>query len=276
MQLKDATVDINNIDSLNFFDNKVIVQITGRYSNKGENYRKFVQTVILDILDARPNAYYVSSDIFRYLKDEIDDDINKSQSIDQEPTYMEDLPSSIPEEKLNSEDSASTMSTGTLAEETPQEIIRDNNIKSIEEVPSEIPATKPNASEPSVTNKSTMNDIVSPVVDNNRPLPDNDSIKSKEAIPADKGSSITTHTESTEKVPTSTASAVTAVTQSTSPTQSSKATASWSNVAASGKWAHHQLTETKGRVVPPQIPRTQPQPSNRDNREPRDRNKGKR
>ncbi|RHZ86219.1 hypothetical protein Glove_53g31 [Diversispora epigaea] len=263
MHLKDAKVNINNIDSLDSFGNKVIVQITGRYSNKGENYRKFVQTVILDTLDTRQNSYYVSSDIFRYLKDEIDD-TNKSQSIDQEPTYIEDNSSSITEEKFNSEDSVSTMSTGTLAEETTQETVRD--IKLTEEITSEIPATKASTSEPSLT-KSTVNDIVNPIVDN-KVLPDNDSIKSKDVITVDKGSSITIHTEDTEKVSTPISSAVTAV---TSPTQSSKP-ASWSNVAASdsSKWAHHQLTETKGRVVAPQITRTQSQPSNRD---PRDRNK---
>ncbi|CAG8515244.1 10555_t:CDS:2 [Acaulospora morrowiae] len=231
MHLKDAKVDINNIDSLESSDNKVIVQVIGQFTNNGQTC-KFVQTINLD---TQQNGYYVLRDIFRYLKDE-PKDINKSHPIDREPAYNEDITSTITEEKFN-DDSVSTMSTGTNAEELTQEII------------SEI-QSRTNVSQPSA--KSTAEDTTSLVVE--EAAPDNET---KESVPIDKGTSITVQTEKNSTISNT-------ATQLTSPTQA-QSNLSYSNVAASdsSKWGQH-IPEQKGRVVQQTLTRTHSQSSNRD------------
>ncbi|CAG8447603.1 10771_t:CDS:2 [Acaulospora colombiana] len=233
MHLKDASVDISNIDSLDSSDNKVIVQVIGQFTNNGQT-SKFVQTINLA---TQRNGYYVQSDIFRYLKDETDS-VNKSHPIDQEPTYNEDITSSITEEKFN-EDSVSTMSTGTLAEEPTQEITLEIQ-------------SRTGTSQSST--KSPIEGMTSPVVE--AVVPD---IGTKEPVPIDRGNPITVITEKNSTISNTT-------TQLTSPTQS-PSKISYSNVAASdsGKWGQH-IPEQKGRVVPQALPRTQSQTSNRDQR----------
>ncbi|CAG8684279.1 3943_t:CDS:2 [Cetraspora pellucida] len=254
MQLKDANVNITNIDSLDF-DTKVVVQVTGRFSNKDEAYRKFVQTIVLD---TQPGGYYVSDDIFRYLKDEADE-VVKQQQTDQGSTYIDDVVSSITEEKFNGDDSVSTLSTGTLADESTQEIGRDSKV--IEETTSDIPA-KVGVPEVPALPKSETEDIPNSVTEE---LADNES-KSIESGPSEKATQVTVQTT---KISTNT-------TQLTSPTQSPSKTqaSSWATLAASGssKWDTSQLAEpSKGRVIHASLTRTQPQVSNA-REAPRDRN----
>ncbi|CAG8712059.1 19546_t:CDS:2, partial [Racocetra fulgida] len=225
MHLKDANVNITNIDSLDLFDDKVVVQVTGRFSNKDEAYRKFVQTIVLE---PQPGGYYVSNDIFRYLKDEADE-VVKQQQTDQGSTYIDDSVSSITEEKFNGDDSVSTLSTGTLADESTQEIGRDSKV--VEETASDIP-TKVGVPEVPALPKSETEDILNCVTEE---LADNES-KSIESGPSEKATQVTVQTA---KIPTN-------ATQLTSPTQSpSKTQASWATLAASGssKWDTSQLAE---------------------------------
>ncbi|CAH1761014.1 7624_t:CDS:2 [Entrophospora sp. SA101] len=65
---KDVIVDFTNIDCLEVFEKKILLQVLGSLSNNGDPPRKFVQTVILD---TQPNGYYVLQDIFRYLNDDV-------------------------------------------------------------------------------------------------------------------------------------------------------------------------------------------------------------
>ncbi|CAG8758307.1 28305_t:CDS:2 [Dentiscutata erythropus] len=255
MQLKDAHVNITNVDSLDLLDAKVLVQVTGRFSNKDEAYRKFVQTIVLD---TQPGGYYVLEHIFRNFKEEADE-VVKQQQTDQGSTYIDDGVSSIIEEKLNGEDSVSTLSTGTLAEESTQEISRDSKV--VEEADSSIPA-KVGVPEVPALPKSETEDIPSSVTEE----PADNESKSIESGPSEKATQVTVQT----KIST-TAAQLTSPTQSPSKTQ----TSSWASLAASGssKWDTSQLAEpSKGRVIPAsQLTRTQSQTSN--TREaPRDRN----
>nr|CAG8544703.1 14974_t:CDS:2 [Entrophospora candida] len=65
---KNVIVDFTNIDCLEVFEKKILLQVLGSLSNNGDPPRKFVQTVILD---TQPNGYYVLQDIFRYLNDDV-------------------------------------------------------------------------------------------------------------------------------------------------------------------------------------------------------------
>ncbi|CAG8718919.1 14198_t:CDS:2, partial [Funneliformis mosseae] len=150
MQLKDASIKIINVDSLDFLEGKVVVQVTGEISNKGEAYKKFVRTVILAKPSPTDDNYYIYSDIFRYLKNETVESI-KQQSIYQE-SYIEDGVSTLNEEKsANGEDAISISTLSTLAEESAQESGRDSKV--VEESP-EIPPTKANETSP-LTKPST-------------------------------------------------------------------------------------------------------------------------
>ncbi|GBC08882.1 hypothetical protein RclHR1_08450010 [Rhizophagus clarus] len=260
MQLKDALIKIINVDSLEFLDGKVVIQVIGEISNKGEAYKKFVRTVILVKQTDDNDNYYVLSDIFRYLKDE-NANVTKHQTIDQEPSYIEDGLSTLNEEKsANGEDTVS--STGTLNEESAQEPNRE--LKGIEDNVPDIPPTKTET--PSLA-KSSTEDSINQV--------DENSTESEKSNLSDVRSKVQPSpiNVQTEKLATTSSNAtnqITSPTESRSPSKPS----TWANLAASDqqKWGNSQLAESKGRVVQPPLTRTQSQQSNREqHRDQRDR-----
>ncbi|BEJ06815.1 hypothetical protein CcaverHIS641_0400840 [Cutaneotrichosporon cavernicola] len=64
-------VYINSIDSQSSANGGVIIQVLGEMSNANKPWRKFAQTFFLA---EQPNGYFVLNDIFRYLKEEADED----------------------------------------------------------------------------------------------------------------------------------------------------------------------------------------------------------
>lgn len=64
-------VYINSIDSQSSANGGVIIQVLGEMSNAGGPYRKFAQTFFLA---QQPNGYFVLNDIFRYLKEDSDEE----------------------------------------------------------------------------------------------------------------------------------------------------------------------------------------------------------
>ncbi|RSH78631.1 uncharacterized protein EHS24_002360 [Apiotrichum porosum] len=67
-----AKVYINSIDSQSSAGGGIIIQVLGELSNANKPWRKFVQTFFLA---EQPNGYFVLNDIFRYLKEETDDEL---------------------------------------------------------------------------------------------------------------------------------------------------------------------------------------------------------
>jgi hypothetical protein len=259
MQLKDATINIINVDSLDFLDGKVVVQVIGEISNKGEAYKKFVRTVIL--AKQSGDNYYVLSDIFRYLKDE-NVDIIKQQSIDQESSYIEDGVSTLNEEKsANGEDTVS--STGTLNEESTQESSRELKV---EEAVTDISPTKTSVIETPSLAKASTEDIISQIVDENAidNEKSNSDVRSK-----DQPGPINVQTDKLVTTSPSATNQITSPTELQSPSKHS----TWANLAASNsqKWGNSQLAEPKGRVVSPPLTRTQSTHSQQPNREQKDR-----
>jgi hypothetical protein len=260
MQLKDALIKIINVDSLDFLDGKVVIQVIGEISNKGEAYKKFVRTVILvKHMDDNDN-YYVLSDIFRYLKDE-NVNVIKQQSIDQEPSYIEDGLSTLNEEKSANEDTVS--STGTLNEESAQESSRE--LKVIEDSVPDIPPTKTET--PSLA-KSPTEDSINQVVDENST--ENEKSNLSDVRSKVQPSPINVQTEKLATTSSNATNQITSPTESRSPSKPN----TWANLAASDsqKWSNSQLAESKGRVVQPPLARTQSQQSNREHRDQRDQN----
>ncbi|KAG8966984.1 hypothetical protein FRC03_010939 [Tulasnella sp. 419] len=60
-------VFINSVDAQSSANNGIIIQVIGEMSNRGEPWRKFVQTFFLA---EQPNGYFVLNDVFRFLKEE--------------------------------------------------------------------------------------------------------------------------------------------------------------------------------------------------------------
>ncbi|TDL16151.1 hypothetical protein BD410DRAFT_816793 [Rickenella mellea] len=64
---QDCKVFIHSVDAQASANNGIIIQVIGEMSNRGEAWRKFVQTFFLA---EQPNGYFVLNDIFRFLKEE--------------------------------------------------------------------------------------------------------------------------------------------------------------------------------------------------------------
>ena len=67
---------VSNVDSQASLNGGIIVQVLGEMSNKGGACHKFAQTFFLA---EQPNGYYVLNDIFRFLKEDIDNDYDDEQ-----------------------------------------------------------------------------------------------------------------------------------------------------------------------------------------------------
>ncbi|KAJ3299674.1 hypothetical protein HK104_007745 [Borealophlyctis nickersoniae] len=70
LDFQDCKVLVSNVDSQASLNGGIIVQVLGEMSNKGQASHKFAQTFFLA---EQPNGYYVLNDIFRFLKEDIDD-----------------------------------------------------------------------------------------------------------------------------------------------------------------------------------------------------------
>ncbi|TFK49109.1 hypothetical protein OE88DRAFT_1663496 [Heliocybe sulcata] len=64
---QDCKVFIHSVDAQSSASGGIIIQVIGEMSNRGEEWRKFVQTFFLA---EQPNGYFVLNDIFRFLKEE--------------------------------------------------------------------------------------------------------------------------------------------------------------------------------------------------------------
>ena len=69
LEFQDCRVLVSNVDSQASLSGGIIVQVLGEMSNKGSASHKFAQTFFLA---EQPNGYYVLNDIFRFLKEDID------------------------------------------------------------------------------------------------------------------------------------------------------------------------------------------------------------
>ena len=68
---QDCKVFIHSVDAQASANNGIVIQAIGEISNKNEPWRKFTQTFFLA---EQPNGYFVLNDIFRYLKEDTDDE----------------------------------------------------------------------------------------------------------------------------------------------------------------------------------------------------------
>ena len=75
---QDCKVYIHSVDAQASANNGIIIQAIGEMSNNNEPWRKFAQTFFLA---EQPNGYFVLNDIFRYLKEDADEDEEQDEEI---------------------------------------------------------------------------------------------------------------------------------------------------------------------------------------------------
>ncbi|KAK8869873.1 hypothetical protein IAR55_000441 [Kwoniella newhampshirensis] len=76
-------VYIHSIDSQSSSNGGIIILVIGEMSNSNGPWRKFTQTFFLA---EQPNGYFVLNDIFRYLKEDVDED----EEVEEEPQQAEE------------------------------------------------------------------------------------------------------------------------------------------------------------------------------------------
>ncbi|KAJ3182289.1 hypothetical protein HDU85_003332 [Gaertneriomyces sp. JEL0708] len=76
LDFHDCKVLISNVDSQASFNGGIVVQVLGEMSNNDGSSHKFAQTFFLA---EQPNGYYVLNDIFRFLKEDIDNEYEESE-----------------------------------------------------------------------------------------------------------------------------------------------------------------------------------------------------
>ena len=109
LDIQDCKVRVSNVDSQESFKN-IVVQVIGEMSNKSAPHRKFAQTFVLA---EQPNGYFVLNDIFRYIAEDEDDEM------DNEIAEME-----AHEDILEHEHAATHVNSGDLvAEEKDVEVV---------------------------------------------------------------------------------------------------------------------------------------------------------
>ncbi|KAG0033546.1 hypothetical protein BGZ81_008122 [Podila clonocystis] len=88
LDFEDCRVLLTNIDCQQSLGGSIIIQILGELANRGGPSQKFSQTFLLA---EQPKGYYVLNDIFRYLKDDYEDEDIEEQE-DEAPKTEEDAP----------------------------------------------------------------------------------------------------------------------------------------------------------------------------------------
>lgn len=85
---------IHSVDAQSSANGGIIIQVIGEMSNKGEPWRKFVQTFFLA---EQPNGYFVLNDIFRFLKEETveDEPSEEAESVDAVQVHEPVMPSAL-------------------------------------------------------------------------------------------------------------------------------------------------------------------------------------
>ncbi|WVR05121.1 hypothetical protein IAU60_002133 [Kwoniella sp. DSM 27419] len=116
-------VYIHSIDSQSSANGGIIILVIGEMSNNNQPWRKFTQTFFLA---EQPNGYFVLNDIFRYLKEDTDeeDDVQEEPSEAAPVAPAAPAPTSAPaaeEEKAAPAEPEPTVETPKPAEEVTQE-----------------------------------------------------------------------------------------------------------------------------------------------------------
>ena len=82
LDFQDCKVRVSNVDSQESFKN-IVVQVIGEISNKAAAHRKFVQTFVLA---EQPKGYFVLNDIFRYILEDEEEEMENGEAAEEAPS----------------------------------------------------------------------------------------------------------------------------------------------------------------------------------------------
>ncbi|KAG0056189.1 hypothetical protein BGZ83_006098 [Gryganskiella cystojenkinii] len=98
LDFEDCKVLVSNVDCQGSFGGGIILQVLGELSNRGGPAQKFVQTFFLA---EQPKGYYVLNDIFRYLKEDLDDEEDGEEAVVAEQESAQDSASAVTAASVN-------------------------------------------------------------------------------------------------------------------------------------------------------------------------------
>lgn len=81
LDFQNCKVLISNVDSLASSNGGIVIQVLGEMSNKGKLSRKFAQTFFLA---EQPNGYFVLNDIFRFLREDVEEEEESPDAVEKE------------------------------------------------------------------------------------------------------------------------------------------------------------------------------------------------
>ncbi|KAI1318201.1 hypothetical protein EDD11_007084 [Mortierella claussenii] len=88
LDFEDCKVLVSNLDCQASVGNGIVIQVVGELSNRGGPAQKFVQTFFLA---EQPQGYYVLNDLFRYLKDDRDEEYEGEDEEEEEEQQQEEV-----------------------------------------------------------------------------------------------------------------------------------------------------------------------------------------
>lgn len=144
LDFQDCKVRVSNVDSQASEEN-IVIQVIGETCNKNGDPKKFVQTFILA---EQPSGYFVLNDIFRYIKEEED----------------EEVAAEAPEEAANAEEKSDDVEApkAQIEEATPDALDADLVDEKLEETIK----TEPEIAEVApITNGTTAEEKVEPAAE---------------------------------------------------------------------------------------------------------------
>ena len=124
MDIQDCKVRVSNVDSQESFKN-IVVQVIGEMSNKAAPHRKFVQTFVLA---EQPNGYFVLNDIFRYINEEEDDEVEDQPVPDTEHSNSP-VPETQPKTLTGSDDKAARQQDVELLDKKLEESLPEGKVE---------------------------------------------------------------------------------------------------------------------------------------------------
>lgn len=116
LDIQDCKVRISNVDTQESFKN-ILVQVIGEMSNKAAPHRKFVQTFVLA---EQPTGYYVLNDIFRYIIEEEEVELENGEA-PQEATEPSQAPQPAPATLTSSNEPAEQKRDAELVDKKLEE-----------------------------------------------------------------------------------------------------------------------------------------------------------
>ncbi|KAF9450293.1 hypothetical protein P691DRAFT_810604, partial [Macrolepiota fuliginosa MF-IS2] len=244
---QDCKVFIHSVDAQASANGGIIIQVIGEMSNRGEAWRKFVQTFFLA---EQPNGYFVLNDIFRFLKEEAveTDDADSVGEPEAAPSETAPTPAAAPQTPAREPSPPPAVPSPAPSFPSPTEEAPTND------VPEPAPRPPTPAPEPQPV------PAASPVQPNGHtavPEPEKPAPSPVQPAPAvDNSPASTPAPQPPAPIPIPVAAPVAAIPQPAAPAPAPAAPRSWASLAASNskKWGSAVAQESRGTTETPASP----------------------